>query len=271
MVDDDGRSTVDNGRTMTWDPNQYLRFADHRSRPGIELLARVPDIDPRTIVDLGCGMGNLTSLLAARWPNARVIGLDSSAEMIDRARSDHPELEWAVASVDDWEPVGSVGLIYSNATLHWLDDHDRLFSRLRSHLSPGGVLAVQMPDNWTASTHRIPGEVLDSGDWPQAARAALIRDRLSRPANYARWLQPADVDLWRTTYFQQLTGDDPVWNWVTGSVLRPVLAALNGDDSGRFAAMCKERYREAYPTNANGTTTLPFSRLFVVARSTTTS
>jgi len=251
---------------MPWDPDQYLQFADDRERPGIELLARVPDIDARTITDLGCGTGNLTALLSGRWPSARVIGIDSSPEMIDRARSDHPDVEWLVADINDWEPSDQVDLLYSNATLHWLGDHEVLFRKLRSFLSPRGIVAIQMPDNWAAPTHRIPAEFLDDGTWPDTARLALPRDRLSTPPDYARWIQPAEVDLWRTTYYQRLSGSNPVWNWVTGSVLRPVLAALDDDDQRRFSDLCRQRYRDAYPPDSDGLTTLPFSRLFIVAR-----
>ena len=251
---------------MAWNPNHYLRFADHRERPGVELLARIPNVETQTIVDLGCGTGNLTALLAQRWPEARVVGVDSAPEMIDRARSDHPAGEWIVADIEDWEAGEPIGIIYSNAALHWIDDHERLFPRLRSLLSAGGVLAVQMPDNWAAPTHRIPAEVLDDGDWPKAARSALMRDRLARPADYARWLQPADVEFWRTTYFQRLTGEDPVWNWVTGSVLRPVLGALDDGEREQFSAIVRRRYATAYPRESDGTTVLPFSRLFMTAR-----
>jgi trans-aconitate 2-methyltransferase len=225
----------------------------------------MPDTEPRTVVDLGCGTGNLTAVLAERWPDARVEGIDSSGEMIERARSDHPGIEWSETDINLWEPGGSIDAIFSNATLHWLDDHASVFPRLVTYLSDGGVLAVQMPDNWAAPTHRIPAAVLDSGDWPENASAALMRDRLSSAESYAEWLQPATVDMWRTTYYQQLTGEDPVWTWVTGSVLRPVLAALVDEDRERFASECKARYLAAYPTTSAGVTTLAFSRLFMVA------
>lgn len=251
---------------MAWDPSQYLRFRDHRARPGIELLARIRHDEPAFVVDLGCGPGNLTALLAERWPRAHVVGVDSSAEMIDAARNDHPGIDWLVADIGEWEPDRPVDVLYSNATLHWLDDHARLFPRLRSWLSPSaGVAAIQMPDNWRAPTHRIPAEILDDGSWPAAAHDALPRDRLSAPEHYRRWLQPASVDQWRTTYYHELNGPDAAWNWVTGSVLRPVLAALDPVDAGRFAARCRQRYAEAYPHDAGGTVLLPFSRLFMVA------
>ncbi len=251
---------------MAWDPDHYLRFADHRARPGIELLSRVDHQDPKLVVDLGCGPGNLTAVLAGRWPDARVVGVDSSAEMIDAARRDHPDIEWVVADINRWEPDHGVDVLYSNATLHWLDDHPRLFPRLRTWVGDhGGVMAVQMPDNWREPTHRVPADVLDDGSWPAAAAEALMRDRLSAPADYRRWLDPAVVDLWRTTYYQALTGPDALWSWVTGSVLRPVLAALDEDGRNRFARECRQRYADAYPQDGNGNLLLPFSRLFMVA------
>ncbi len=253
---------------MAWDPDQYLRFADHRRRPGVELLSRIPDIDARSLVDLGCGTGDLTALLQLRWPAAAVVGIDLSVEMIERARADHPHMAWSIADIEAWEPGEPVDLIFSNATLHWLDDHRELFRRLRTCLRRNGVLAVQLPDNWRAPTHRIPADLLDEPGWPDEARAALLRDRLGAPEAYAEWLQPANVDIWRTTYFQQLAGDDPVWTWVTGSVLRPVLASLAPADQERFSEECRLRYREAYPGAANGSVTVPFSRLFIVARAT---
>ena len=254
--------------SVPWDPDRYLRFADHRSRPGIELLRRIPDIEARRIVDLGCGTGNLTALLARRWPDANTTGIDSSKEMIERARRDHPALSWAISSIETWVPDTRLDVIFSNAALHWVDDHEVLFRRLRSFLADDGVLAVQMADNWDAPTHRIPADVLDGGGWPDEARTALLRDRLSPATLYARWLQPAAVDMWRTTYFQELSGDDPVWTWVTGSFLRPVLANLDSASRERFAQHCTALYREAYPPESDGTTTLPLSRLFVIAQAT---
>lgn len=251
---------------MAWDPDRYLRFADHRSRPGLELISRIPDNEPGVIVDLGAGTGDLTAVLAERWPGARVVGIDSSPEMLERARTGHPEIEWVAADIAGWEPDDRVDLIFSNAALHWLDDHETLFTRLRSAIRPGGVIAVQMPSNWADPTHRVPAEILDDGSWPNEARDALMRDRVASPLSYAAWLEPAAIDLWSTTYYQQLTGVDPVWTWVTGSLLRPVLAVLDDADRTRLEIECKSRYAEAYPPGPDGLTVLPFTRLFMVAR-----
>jgi trans-aconitate 2-methyltransferase len=234
-------------------------------RPGIELIARIPDVDPRRVVDLGCGTGSLTALLADRWPDASVIGIDSSEEMVARARDDHPDLDVRLGDIATWLPDGPVDIIYSNAALHWLDDHGRLFPRLRSHLAPGGVIAVQMPDNWSEPTHRIPATLLDEGYWRVEAQRALIRDRIAQPVDYRRWMDPASVDMWRTTYFQELEGEDPVWEWVTGSLLRPVLDAFDQVEADRFSAVCRRRYREAYRQQPDGVTVVPFSRFFIIA------
>ena len=251
--------------SLDWDPGHYLRYADQRTRPGVELMARIPDGTPHSIVDLGCGTGHLTAMLAARFPAATVGGVDSSAQMIDAARQNHPGIDWQLADIATWEPDDAVDIVFSNAALHWLDDHESLVPRIRSWAAPGATIAIQMPDNWAAPTHRIPADILDGSGWPEAARTALLRDRVSGPVAYRRWLQLASVDLWTTTYHQVLTGRDPVWEWVTGSVLRPVLAALDDDDAARFGEECRDRYRAAYPPEPDGRTVLPFRRLFMVA------
>jgi trans-aconitate 2-methyltransferase len=250
---------------MSWDPATYLRFADHRSRPGVELLARVPDIDARHVIDLGCGAGDLTSLLARRWPQARVLGIDSSPEMLARAALDHPDVGFEEADITGYEPDGPLDLVFSNATLHWLDDHDQLFPRLRSWLRPGGVLAVQMPDNWREPTHTIPARILGGNDWAAPGRDALMRDRLASPSAYEAWVRPAGVDMWHTTYHQRLTGPDPVLAWVSGSVLRPVMESFDEETRRRFLEECRTEYRRAYPPGGDGITVLPFTRFFLVA------
>jgi trans-aconitate 2-methyltransferase len=245
---------------MTWSPGQYLRFADHRLRPGLELLARIPDIDPGVVFDLGCGPGNLTLEIATRWPQARVVGVDSSIEMITKARADVPNVEFESGDIETWTPEHEVDVIFSNATLHWLDHHGRLFPRLFDFLRPGGVLAVQMPNNWSAPTHTVPKDVL-------AESHLLPIDRVDEPGEYRRWLIDAasSFDIWQTTYYQELTGEDPVWEWTTGSLLGPVLAALEGSDLDDFTAAVKAGYRSAYPPDHTGTVLLPFRRLFLIA------
>ena len=249
---------------MTWDPDVYESYADHRLRPGVELLRRIPSVHPRRVVDLGCGTGRLTAELARRWPEARVEGVDSSEAMLDRAQVG--TVTWVEADIRDWEPDEPVDVIYSNAALHWLDDHPDLFRRLAAHVASGGVFAVQMPGNWDQPSHRIPAAILDSEGFPETARDALLRDRVAGLEEYRRWIGAGfRFDLWTTTYHQVLAGPDPVLRWVMGTVLRPVVEVLTPAERDRFLARCAGRYREAYPPEPDGSTVLPFRRIFIVA------
>lgn len=252
---------------MNWSPGQYLRFADHRLRPGVELIRQIPDIDPGTVFDLGCGPGNLTAELAARFPAARVIGIDASAEMLARAASDYQTIEFETASIDTWTPEEPADIIFSNATLHWLDHHGRLIPRLFDFLRPGGVLAIQMPNNWAEPTHTVPLEVLQDDRWTEAQRHLLLTDRVEEPREYRKWLidTAESIDLWETIYHQALSGPDPVWEWTSGSLLMPVLSALSSTDQAIFTEMVKEGYREQYPPDHTGTVLLAFRRLFMIA------
>lgn len=255
--------------TWTWDPAQYLRFADHRGRPGLELLARIrdPEGGVRRVVDLGCGAGSLTAVLAERWPEAEIVGVDASPEMLDRARGTFPHIRWTRGDIESWTADPAVDVLYSNAAIHWLEHHDRLLPRLLSQVRPGGVFALQLPGNWDAPTHRIPQRILDEGDWPDETRRALTTDRVAPAATYRRILAPdaSTVDLWETTYHHVLVGDDPVLEWVKGSLLRPVLQTLDGPGRARFEEACRRAYAEAYPREPDGVTVLPFRRVFVIA------
>lgn len=251
---------------MTWNPQRYEQFADHRLRPGLDLLAQVGGFSPRRVVDLGCGTGRLTRIIAERFPDAHVVGIDASAEMLAGAPTDVPNLRWRRQDLASWTPDVSYGLIFSNAALHWVDDHPVLLRRLAQALPAGGTLAVQMPDNWDQPTHSIPADILGDPEYADVADA-LLRDRVAKPDDYRRWLgSDLVVDLWTTTYHHVLTGTDPVLDWVLGSVLTPVVSRLDDRRRRRFLGECARRYREAYPPQADGTTMLPFRRLFVVAR-----
>jgi trans-aconitate 2-methyltransferase len=245
----------------TWDPEQYLRFGAERLRPALELLRRIPLDEPRSIYDLGCGPGTVTKLLRDRWPRASVVGIDASESMLGRAAASYPDITWRRADLTDWRPDVPADLLYSNAALHWLDDHATLFPRLLRELAPGGVLAVQMPNNFDAPTHTAVAEAL-------AGQGLLPRPSpLLEPAAYYDLLAPRarSLDLWETRYYHVLEGEDPVVEWTRGTTLRPVLDELSGPEREAFLDDYRRRVRNAYPRREDGRTVLPFERLFVVA------
>lgn len=253
-----------------WDADQYAKFADARLQPGLDLLNRVPPIAPATAIDLGCGAGALTGALATRFPAARIVGVDRDATMLARARETHggalaARIDWVDADIADWEPPAPVDLIFSNAVLHWLPKHAALFPRLLAWLRPGGVLAVQMPRNFSEPSHQILRSLAADGPWA---------DRLKIPARpvldmtgYWDLLAPrtAGLDLWETQYLHRLTGPDPVFEWTKGTALTPIRATLSEAEFDDFAARYKARLLEAYPQWPGGETLYPFRRLFFLA------
>jgi len=250
----------------TWDPNLYLKFTDHRLRPAVDLLARVPVQAPRTVYDLGCGPGNVTRLLAERWPKAHVVGVDGSPEMLGKARA-ISGISWEQADLAKWRADGPADVVYSNAAFHWLDDHERLFPHLLSQVAPGGFLAVQMPRQHLNPTHQILFQLVREQPWTSLLSA--IRENPSHePGRYYEWLAPqaAMLDIWETEYMHVLEGKDPVLNWVMGSVLRPVLDHLEPARHAEFLRLYGERLLAAYPPRADGKTLLPFLRVFMVAQ-----
>ena len=252
----------------TWDPNQYLRYADHRLRPALDLIERIPLAEPRAIYDLGCGAGNVTRLLAARWPAATVTGMDHSREMLDKASAEPSTIRWIEADLKDWRPDAPADLLFSNATLHWLPDHSALFLRLLGWLVPGGCLAVQMPRSWGLASHRLMRETLaDLSLGSEDLRSSLEQEPVEDPGTYYELLAPrtSHLEIWETEYLQALEGPDPVLEWVKGTGLRPVLLGLSEADKREFIAEYARRLREAYPRSSDGRTLYPFRRLFVVA------
>jgi trans-aconitate 2-methyltransferase len=251
----------------TWDPGRYLAYADHRGRPFVDLLARVGATDPATVVDLGCGPGNLTALLAQRWPRARVAGVDSSAEMVARARADHPDLELEVADLRTWLEGGRADVVVSNATLQWVPDHLDLLPRLVAATTPGGWLAVQVPGNFGEPSHALLHDLAADPRWA-AHVADAERPHSHDPVVYLDALAALGcaVDAWETTYLHPLAGEDPVFAWVSATGARPVLQALPDDLRPVFESEYRARLAAAYPVRADGTVVLPFRRVFVVAR-----
>jgi trans-aconitate 2-methyltransferase len=250
---------------MRWDPEQYGRYADERGRPFLDLLARVRAAAPRRVVDLGCGPGTLTALLASRWPAAVVEGLDSSPEMIASATA--PGVSFTVQDLTSWAPPADCDVVISNATLQWVPGHADLLRRWARSLPDGGWLAFQVPGNFAAPSHALLRSLARSPRWaPLVGDVLRPADPVLSPAEYAGLLLGCglDVDAWETTYLHVLPGPDPVLQWVRGTALRPVLAALPPELVAGFEAEYAAQLREAYPRTEHGTV-LPFRRLFAVA------
>ena len=250
-----------------WNPDQYERFREARRRPFFELLARVAHPGARRIVDLGCGTGDLTRALAERWPDAQVLGVDSSQAMVERARTQAlpGRLHFALADLAQWTADAPVDLLVSNAALHWLPQHGSLLTRLARQLAPGGVLALQVPANFDAPSHRLV-EALKADPRFASTLAGVVSGRVEALAWYEATLAAlgARVDAWDTTYLQVLPGEDAVLEWLLGTTLRPVLAALDEAQGQAFVEALRPQLREAYPPTPRGTP-FPFTRRFSVA------
>ena len=250
----------------TWDPERYLTYADERGRPFLDLIARIDADSPRRVVDLGCGPGNLTGLLAQRWPGAEVLGLDSSPEMIARAQA--PGVRFAVGDLREWvsEARGQVDVLVSNATLQWVPGHLELLPRLVERVSPGGWFAFQVPGNLDEPSHTIREELAADERFAAHTAGVAVPDSHD-PEEYLDALAAAGcaVDAWETTYLHVLTGEDPVFTWVSGTGARPTLEALPAGLREEFEEEFKARLRAAYPRRGYGVL-LPFRRVFVVAR-----
>ena len=278
-----------------WDPGTYLRFGNERARPFFDLLSRVGAEDPAFVADLGCGPGNLTAALAARWPGARVLGVDNSPEMIEAAQAEaatpemlgaaqaeaaSPEtgrgagaavepgqLEFRLADIRAWRPEQPVDVITCNAVLQWIPGHEELLTEWVRWLAPGGWLAFQLPGNFDQPSHTILRELASEPQWKPLLGGAQLNRQAGDPADYLALLAGAgcEVDAWETTYLHVLPGKDAVVDWYRGSGLRPVLAALPPALADEFVAAYRDRIQAAYPAAPYGTV-LPFRRVFVVAR-----
>ena len=256
---------------MTWDPRKYTEFSAHRERPFFELTARIDVAAPRRVVDLGCGPGTLTAALAARWPAARVTGIDSSPEMVAQAAAlagVPGTLEFSQARIEDWEPEPGTDVVVSNAALQWVPGHLELLRGWAKMLDDGAWLAVQVPGNFGAPSHALLRGLAASAPWAGKLGGVLRHaGAVAGPGDYLALLTDAGfaADVWETTYFQVLPGRDPVLEWVRGTALRPVMAALEPEDFSRFEAEYAELLRRAYPRQARGTV-FPFRRIFMVGR-----
>jgi trans-aconitate 2-methyltransferase len=264
---------------MAWNPQQYLKFAEERLRPGFDLLAQINDLPAGPIFDLGCGTGPHARAIAARWPGRAVTGIDNSAAMLAEAGKEASAIRWLEADIARWQAATPAALIYSNATLHWLNRHEVLFPRLLGMLTEGGVLAVQMPRNFDNPSQTLLRETAASGAWaaalaplfaPDIEMPSLLRpDPVGTPDFYYDLLAPRarnGIELWETEYVHQLQGDNAVLEWMRGTTLRPILDALNDQLRAAFLDDYAARLAAAFPRRDDGKALLKFRRLFLVAR-----
>jgi trans-aconitate 2-methyltransferase len=248
-----------------WKADQYLKFAAERTQPCRDLAARVDVADPRRVIDLGCGPGNSTEALAARWPRAELTGLDSSAEMMERARGAHPQWRWIAGEIEQWaDDDDSFDVVFSNAAMQWVPDHQSVFPRLMERVAAGGALAVQMPGNMDAEAHRSMREVASRFPGTEAVREWFTHGM----EFYYDLLAPlaARVDLWATEYIHVMDSPEDIVEWYKGSGMRPFLDALSGDaERARFTAEYLAAICQGYPARPDGRVLFPFRRLFLVA------
>lgn len=250
-----------------WDAGHYLRFADARTLPAVDLLSRIELTAPRRVVDLGCGPGNSTGLLKQRWPDAAVAGLDSSANLLEAARRDHPGIDFAEGDIATWAPNEPCDVVFANASLQWVGGHDALLPRLFEQVAPGGVLAVQMPRNHDFATHALMRQVAAEGEWRDRFAGARDPSPVQPPEFYYDLLAPRSVifTIWETNYIQVMDGVDAIIAWLHGTGLRPFLARLTEVERPVFLKRYAALLADAYPAQADGKILLPYPRLFFIA------
>jgi trans-aconitate 2-methyltransferase len=252
-----------------WDAARYRRFEDDRTRPSRELLARVPLQDAKLAYDLGCGPGNSTELLVERFPQANIIGVDSSPAMLDDARRRLPGTRFIEGDLSVWTPEGAADLLFANAVFQWVPDHPAVLKRLLGSIGSGAVLAVQMPDNLDEPSHALMREAASVGPWAaRMAKAVAARGRMPEPARYYDLLKPlsASVNIWHTIYHHVLDGDHAIVDWVRSTGLRPFLDALEPQEHRAFLEDYRARLAKVYTPRVDGKVLLRFPRLFIVAK-----
>jgi trans-aconitate 2-methyltransferase len=254
-----------------WNAGQYLKFEDERTRPSMDLLRRVSLEEASDCLDIGCGPGNSTELIARRYPAAHVVGLDNSPDMLAKARARLPGPRFEEADIASWETAHRYDLIFANAVLQWLPGHPALLKRLVSFLKDGGCLAVQMPNNLNEPSHRLMAQVAQDGPWAdKLSAAARARETIGSFEDYYAWLQQAgcSVDIWQTTYVHPLDGAAAIVEWFKSTGLKPYIDPLAPDERSDYLRRYESAIAEAYPAQPDGKVLLRFPRLFFVARRT---
>ncbi len=253
---------------FTWDAELYLKFSSERTRPSVDLTARIAIPDPRRIIDLGCGPGNSTAVLRQRWPKADITGLDSSADMIAAASRSYPRHEWLIADIATWNAGMPFDVVFSNASLQWVPNHSSLFPHLFAQVASGGALAVQIPAHTSSALHREILETAGDPSWSHLMGPALNAMTKEPPSFYYNLLGPpaAHLEIWETVYYHVVESPQSIIEWFRGTGLRPFLEALeNEGQRKRFEELLLERYTRAFPRQNDGRVLFPFRRLFIIA------
>jgi trans-aconitate 2-methyltransferase len=261
-------ASLESPTSHEWDAELFLRFESERAWPARDLISRV-DVTPRLAHDLGCGPGTGTRLLAERFPEAEIIGVDSSPAMLAQARSRLSSVKFVEADISDWRPATAPDLILADSALQWVPDHEALFPRLMSRLAPGGALAVQMPDNRQEPSHALMRLIAADGPWwDRLAPVAKSRAVIAEHNEYYRWLRPlsASLEIWQTTYIHPVDGLDAIVDWFRGSALRPFLAPLGEGEREAFLQRYRRELGESYNIEPDGRVLFPYPRLFILAR-----
>ena len=252
-----------------WNSELYLKFEAERTRAAADLLSHVRDLAPRTIVDLGCGPGNSALILQQRFPESSIVGVDRSNNMLIVARLRAPTAEFVLQDLEDWRPEGAPDLVFANAALHFAKDHRALIVRLVHDLAPGGVLAVQMPNNTHEASHALMRMISADGPWmDRLLPIAKTRTPIAPAEEYYRLLAPlcAEVEIWETTYIHPVSGPERIVEWFEGAELRPFLAPLTAAEREEFLARYRAELEVSYERQPDGRVLLRYPRLFFVAR-----
>ncbi len=251
-----------------WDAEHYLRYGNERTRAAADLSVRIKLDAPTAIADLGCGPGNSTQILLGRWPNADIVGIDSSTEMLQSARQSFPEQNWLLADVSTWTPDNSFDLLFSNAALQWIPDHAALMRHLFAMVAPGGALAFQIPSNRYATIRTLIHEISRDAAWNDRMDAPRKALTMESPSFYYDALagKAAGMDIWETDYHHVMDSKDSIVDWIASTGLRPFLEVLKNDDErGTFLAKLRHRVNAAYESRADGKVLYPFCRTFAIA------
>jgi len=252
---------------MPWNAIHYLQFGDERTRPSVDLASRIAVSDPRSVVDLGCGPGNSTQVLHRRWPDASILGVDRSPEMIAAARETYPEQDWLQADIGTWAPADPFDIVFSNAALQWLGDHRRLVRRLLGFVRPGGALAFQIPSDAYSPVRTYIREIADDPAWRDRMEGPRTALTMESPAVYYDSLagEARSLDIWETEYSHVMEDPQAIVAWISSTGLRPFLEVLNADEGAEFIRRLNYRVEDGYARRVDGRVLFPFRRLFLIA------